>query len=51
MHATYSGILEHIERAEFDVFERRIGLSGGAKLLLLARLWAGSLLPTVFGRN
>ena len=44
MHATYSGILERIERAGFDVFERRIGLSAGSKLILLARLWAGSLL-------
>ena len=51
MHATYSGILERIEHAGFDVFERRIGLSAGAKLLLLTRLWAGSLMPTVFGRN
>ena len=51
MHATYSGILERIEHAGFDVFERRIGLSAGAKLLLLTKLWAGSLMPTVFGRN
>ena len=44
MHATYSGILERIEQAGFDVFERRIGLSACSKLILLARLWAGSLL-------
>ena len=43
MHATYGGILKRIERAEYDVFSRRIGPSAGAKLLLLARLWAGSL--------
>ena len=51
MHATYSGILERIEQAEFDVFERRIGVGAGTKLLLLARLWAGSLFRTAFGRN
>ena len=51
MHATYSGILERIELAGFNVFERRIGLSAAAKLLLLARLWAGSLLPAASGRK
>ena len=51
MHATYSGILERIEQAGFDVFERRVGLSAGAKLLLLARLWVGSLLPAASGRK
>ena len=47
MHATYSGILERIEQAGFDVFGRRIGLSAGSKLILLARLWGGSLLPAM----
>ena len=51
MHATYSGILERIEQAGYDVFERRIGISAGAKLVLLARLWAESLLSRSFGRN
>ena len=54
MHATYSGILERIERAGFDVFTRRIGLSAGTKLLLLARLWGGSLfsaLPSAANRR
>ena len=51
MHATYSGILERIVQADYDVFERRIGISTGTKLLLLARLWTGSLLPKAFGRN
>ena len=51
MHATYSGILDRIERAGFDVFERRIGLSTSTKMLLLARLWAGSLLARASGRN
>ena len=43
MHATYNSILRRIERAEYDVFSQRIGLSGGAKLMLLARLWLSSL--------
>ena len=51
MHATYSGILERIEQAGYDVFERRIGLSTSAKLLLLARLWAGSLLAAGLSRR
>ena len=51
MHATYRGILEHIERSDYDVFERRIGISTGAKLVLLGRLWAESLLSRAFGRN
>ncbi len=51
MHATYSGILERIEQAGYDVFERRIGISAGAKVILLARLWAESLLSRSFGRN
>ncbi len=51
MHATYSGILGRIEQADYDVFERRIGISTGTKLLLLARLWTGSLFPNAFGRN
>lgn len=51
MHATYSGILELIEQADYNVFERRIGISAGAKLVLLARLWAESLLSRSFGRN
>ena len=50
MHATYSGILERIEQAGYDVFERRIGIGAGAKLVLLARLWAESLLSRSFGR-
>ena len=51
MHATYSGILERIEQADYDVFERRIGISAGTKVLLLAKLWTGSLFPNAFGRN
>ena len=51
MHATYSGILERIEQAGYDVFERRIGISASAKLVLLGRLWPGSLLSRAFGRS
>ncbi len=51
MHATYSGILERIEQAGYDVFERRIGISAGTKLTLLARLWMGSLLSGAFGKR
>ncbi len=51
MHATYSGILERIEQAGYDVFARRIGISAGAKLLLLARLWSASLLPPALVRK
>ena len=47
LHGVYSGILDRIERAGFDVFGDRIGLSAGTKLFLVAKLWAGILIPTV----
>ena len=47
LHATYSGVLDRIEASGYNVFERRIGLSKPAKLLLVARRWAGTLLPSV----
>lgn len=47
MHATYAAILDRIQLSGYDVFQRRIGISAPAKLLLLTRLWAGSLLPTL----
>ena len=43
--AVYSGILERIEASGFDVFQRRIGLSTREKLLMMARLWAASVIP------
>ena len=43
----YSTILDRIESSGFDVFERRIGLGTGEKLLIAARLWAGSLIQTI----
>ena len=47
LHATYSGVLDRIESSDYNVFERRIGLSKLTKLVLVARLWAGTLLPSV----
>lgn len=35
----YGGVLNHIERARYDVFSQRIGLSKAAKLRLMARAW------------
>ena len=45
LHQLYSRILDRIESSGYDVFEDRIGLSTGEKLLLTAKLWAGSLIP------
>ena len=50
MHATYGGILERIEQSGYNVFERRIGLNRGEKLLLLARLGVRGLLSTLLFR-
>ncbi len=35
----YGGVLEQIERADYDVFSQRIGLSKSAKLRLMAKAW------------
>ena len=48
LHAVYSAILDRIEAADFDVFQRRIGLTSRQKWLLMARLWATSLLPAAY---
>ena len=45
LHQLYSRILDRMESSGYDVFERRIGLSAGEKLLLVARLWAGNISP------
>ena len=45
LHQLYSRILDRMESSGYDVFERRIGLSAGEKLLLVARLWAGNITP------
>ena len=44
----YSGILDRIEAADFDVFQDRIGLSTREKLFLVARQWAASLIPAAY---
>lgn len=51
LHQLYSRILDRIESTGYDVFERRIGLSVSEKLLLVARLWAGSVTPNVVFRR
>ena len=51
LHQLYSRILDRIEDSGYDVFERRIGLSVGAKILLVARLWAGSVTPGFASRR
>ncbi len=43
--AVYSRILDRIESSDFDVFTKRVGLSTVEKLLMMARLWATSLIP------
>ena len=47
LHGLYSAILDRIEGFEFNVFQGRIGLSKSEKLLLTAKLWAGSLIPAI----
>ena len=45
LHGFYSKILDRIEAADFDVFKERINLRDREKLLLMAKLWALSLIP------
>jgi phytoene synthase len=40
----YSRILDRIEAADYNVFQRRIGLSAGEKFFIMAKLWTGSLI-------
>ena len=47
--AMYSRILDRIESSDFDVFTERVGLSKIEKLLMMARLWATSLIPVYPG--
>ena len=47
LHQLYSRILDRIESTGYDVFEQRIGLRVSEKMLLMARLWAGSLTPNL----
>ena len=46
LHGLYSRLLDRIEARRFDVFHDRIRLSTAEKVLLTAKLWAASLLPT-----
>ena len=43
----YGTILNRIEASGFEVFEKRMGLSTAEKLLITAKLWAGSLIPAI----
>lgn len=47
--AVYSRILDRIESSDFDVFSTRVGLGTIEKLLMMARLWATSLIPVYPG--
>jgi len=44
LHTAYGAILERIERNGYDVFSRRIGLSGRDKFAIAARLWIGGMI-------
>ena len=46
LHQVYSKLLDRIESAGFDVFQRRVAVSTPFKLFIMAKLWAGSLTPT-----
>ena len=41
----YSKLLDRIEAADYDVLNHRVSLSTAEKLGVMARSWAGSLLP------
>ena len=47
LRGVYSALLDRIEASGFDVFQRRIGLSKRARLLLTAKLWAQSMIRAV----
>jgi len=47
LHGVYGRILDRVESSGYQVFERRISLSSREKLVLMARLWAQSLMPRV----
>lgn len=44
LHTAYGAILERIERNGYDVFSRRIGLSGREKFAIAARLWIDGMI-------
>ncbi len=45
LSSVYSKILDRLEKGNFPVFEKRVGLSKVAKLSLMARLWLKSVVP------
>ena len=51
LHGIYSGILDRVEAADYDVFRERIGLGSTEKLFLMAKLWAASLIPSLLGNR
>ena len=50
LHGVYSRILDRIEDAGFDVYSGRVGLPTHVKLLLLARLWGASFIPSLLAQ-
>jgi phytoene synthase len=46
MGQLYSKVLQRIEAAEFDVFQRRISLSKSEKIRVTAQTWFTSMLPS-----
>ena len=50
LHGVYSAILDRIEASGFDVYSRRVGLTTREKLLLMARLWAASFIPSLLAQ-
>ena len=47
LHGVYGALLDRIESSGFEVFERRIRVSTPKKLMITARHWAGSLMPSL----
>ena len=50
LHGVYSRILDRIEAAGFDVYSGRVGLPTHVKLLLMARLWGSSFIPSLLAQ-
>jgi phytoene synthase len=50
LHGVYSRILDRIEAAAFDVYSGRVGLPTHVKLLLMARLWGSSFIPSLLAQ-
>ena len=46
LHGVYSALLDRIEASGFEVFERRIRVSNPRKVMITARHWAGSMMPS-----